>query len=56
MTFGEHVHASSCGDDHAIGASGFACNAVCPDCTFLSYCPMEPNHYGAHRCQQGHSF
>jgi hypothetical protein len=37
-------------------ASNFACNAVCPHCSFLSYCPMESNHYGAHRCSQGHSF
>ena len=37
-------------------ATDFACNSMCPHCTILSYCPMEANHYGAHRCTQGHSF
>jgi hypothetical protein len=48
------------GDGHtyagATMTSDFPCNAVYSDCSFLSYCPMESNHYESHRCSQGHSY
>ncbi|MNO12752.1 hypothetical protein D3C76_23690 [compost metagenome] len=33
------------------------CNAPCPHCT-TSYngCTMNPNHYGSHRCANGHTY